>query len=607
MTWGSFADSDCYIGSIYHSLEYLPKWYQATALFSVLVLFSLREIAVIGRLAAFLHNSFGTDLVWSEGYQRLLEQMSFNERLCFTLYGIALSLLALAAYRVFARDALHISFQETVTAGGSKWWFVALVCSLFLCEAMVILKEEVTHALSDRTLLAHAAAGDVENATESGFDPHLGHSDSHFVIQLEILKRLLVSFFKRVGPAALLGCCYRLLRDVPRKAHAALRWYIVTLMLSRSLMTLYFMYRNDEWEQRSSWVLFASTLILLGVVNYVFGPSKRGGWTVATSVVASIHQAIQGIVKCTAIFFVLCVFALALVVSVHVVELLLIWLVFFLMTIWVPGIIDSCSTDYMLCIVTAICFVAREMEYLSDAGSFRLWGLVFLWWLDLCLLYNLATNVCRSRYGGVAALFFLFFWAWHTAGPWVRASGFVSFMENCAAALRSVVEEPLPERESVLFKYGANTMFYVRALQTGLGVCVFLMIDIALLNFWEPLEVRSRLRGRSILIVTPKVLFRKLTKTFVLAASIFTCMVTGVFLYRLLPQLAIFAPDFLTLAIAVGFSCTILGALMDVQEFLCLALMRIFGVVEPPAANDDDNITNQNLFFVGTNASLIKS
>ncbi|RNC43491.1 hypothetical protein TcCL_NonESM06803 [Trypanosoma cruzi] len=104
MAGGVSAEKDLYLGSIYHSLEHLPQWYQVFALSGLFFLFPLREITLVGWLAVSLHRSFGTEIVWSEEYQRILEQMSFNERICLTLYGVALSVLAF-----FLTDCLPVA------------------------------------------------------------------------------------------------------------------------------------------------------------------------------------------------------------------------------------------------------------------------------------------------------------------------------------------------------------------------------------------------------------------------------------------------------------------------------------------------------------------
>ncbi|RNF19443.1 uncharacterized protein Tco025E_04144 [Trypanosoma conorhini] len=607
MTGGITAEKDLYLGNIYHSLEHLPQWYQVVALSGLFFLFPLREIAVVGWLAASLHNSFGTEIVWSDEYQRLLEQTSFNERICFTLYGVALSLLAFLSYRLFASGVVHRGLQESGLSGGRKWWPAAILFGLLGCEAMASLREIVARTLSDPTSPGYLALQGFQGIENTNFDPLLVNSNPHFVIQLEILKVLLLSFLEHVVPAVIIACLYRLVRDVPRRAHAAMRWYIVTIMLSRSLVEFYFMYRGNEWERWSSWILFSSTLVFLGMVNYAFGPSKRGGWTAATSMVSSVNQTIKGIVKCTTLFFVVFVCALALVVSVHVVELLLIWLIIFLMMVWIPAIIDSCSTEYSLCIVTAISFIAHQMDYLTDAGSLRLWGLLSVWWLNLCLFYNFATNACRSRYGGILAVSMLFAVSWHMTGHNDKSGDVVSFLERSAAALRDVVEGRLLVNASDSVETKAELMVYTSALNAGLTACALLIMCIGLLGLCGGAAARSRLLGKNIVLLTPGVLFRKFVKTFILGVCCLIFLVTGLMLYRLLPQLAMFTPDFFTFVMAVGLACTILGGLMDMQEFLYLSFMRIIGIIDPPAVNEYEKDFDRSPLGVGASSGLTKS
>ncbi|KAG8349019.1 hypothetical protein ERJ75_000706600 [Trypanosoma vivax] len=582
MTVGS-SEVHNYLGNIYCSLEYLPRYYQISVLILTFALFSIREIPLVGWLAMNMHSSFGTQVVWSEEYQRRLETMKFNERLYLTLYGMALLALAALAYVKFARNFLGMLVQESGLTGNNKWWPAAVICIMFACESVIILKEEAARKLSDSTSLAYLALKGFEGIERTPFDQRLKNSNPHSVIQMQILKAFVLAFVKRVGPSVAFAFLYRTVRDVSRKAHAALRWYIVTLMLSRSLIELYSMYQSGNFQQTSSWILLTSTAILLGMVNYTFGPSRRGGWTAATSYASSLQETARGLVKSAVMFFVIYLSILALVVSVHVVELMLIWLIFFLLTVWAPAIIDSCAVDYIICIAASISYIAHKMDRLTWWGSIHLFFLLSLWWLNLCIMYSLVTNLSRSRYGGVVAMFVAGASFWYaTGGCEYSASGVPSYFNDSVATLSRLVEEPIIGEYGKIFLAGPLVNNARPPLVNAVLVLAGLVASTALVGIYQPRELQAYLAGQNIVLVTPNVLFRKLVKTLIFAICFLIFVAVGLFMYRLVPQLTMFVPDFIALGMAVGVACTTLGGLMGVQDHLYIAFMRLIGFVEPP-------------------------
>ncbi|RHW73035.1 hypothetical protein DPX39_040017600 [Trypanosoma brucei equiperdum] len=586
---GISTGSHQHLGSIYRSLEYLPRYFQIFALFGAFFLASIRENPVIAWLAVTMHSSFGTEIVWSVEYQRRLELMTLNERLCLTLYGVALSALAMFTYVKTGHDVLYHLVQESGVDSNSRRWPVAIMCLMLACEGMVILKEEAACELSSSDSIAHFVLTGFRGFEQTGFDPRLKYANPHFLIQVQILKAYAMSFVKRMLPAVILAFVYRSGRDARRSAHAALRWYTMTIMIFRSLCEAYTMMYGDGLRQYSSWSLLLTSVVWYAMVNYTFGPSKRAGWTASTSSASSVRETTNGISKCIVLFFMVYLSVLALVVSVHVVELLLIWLMFFLLTVWIPAIIDSCAVSYIICITTAVSFVVYKMNHTTKWGSLRLIPLFSLWWLDICILYSLVANVTHSRFGGtLAVLVALGFHCYHSLEDLehgVRTSG--SYVEKVVTMLREVVEETVTMDEEVSAGPRTEKACYKTLVVVACAVMGFLISVAALLEYSQSSDVRVHLLNQNIILVTPRVLFRKFVRTFILVISLLVFVIAGLVMYRLVPQLAMFVPDFIALGVAVGVACAILGRLIDLQDPLYDALMRLIGAMEPPALTED--------------------
>nr|CCC90014.1 conserved hypothetical protein [Trypanosoma congolense IL3000] len=582
------SDSRHRMGDIYRSLEYLPRCFQVFALFAALLLASIRYNPAVAWLAVTMHSSFGTEIVWSVEYQRRLELMTLNERLCLTLYGVALSALTALTYVKSGRDVLRHLTQESGMSSSRRGPAV-IMCLMLACEGTVVLKEEAMRELSNSDSMAHFVLTRFRGFEQTNFDPRWKYANPHFLIQTQILKAFMMSFVGRMLPAMLLAFVYRSCRDMRRNAHAALRWHIMTVMAFRSMFEVYAMVYGEGLRQCSSWCLLVCTLLWFGVVNYVFGPSKRAGWTASTCSSSLIEETFRGIGKCAVFFFMMHLSILAVVVSVHVVELLLIWLMFFLLTVWIPAIIDSCAVSYILCITSTVSFVAYKMDYTTRWGSLRLVSLLSLWWLDICILYSLAANVTRSRYGGVVAVLTVTTFNFRSLGSSkLNAGGSTTYFEACVDTLRSLVEEATFADDNVFFGYRTEISHFSSMMLRFCEVTGCLIALTGFLDYFQTSEARAYLASQDITLVTPVVLFRKLVRALILVLCFLVSIVVGLVMYRLVPKLTMYVPDFVAFGVAAGVACATLGRLVDLQEPLYNTSMRLIGVMEPPTLKEDN-------------------
>ncbi|EPY17268.1 hypothetical protein STCU_10716 [Strigomonas culicis] len=165
--------------------------------------------------------------------------------------------------------------------------------------------------------------------------------------------------------------------------------YVSILHESASLYTVYLSYVTERQAQHArrltaldpAWLeehmsntvislcTIAWSLIFLGTVNFIYGPSKRAGVVVTASAVNCFYTAAKGMLTCYALSAIATLIVLTAVVSVHVVELIGMWLVMFLLLVWAPAIIDSCSTDYMALLSVIFAFGAKALHAVTSAAA----------------------------------------------------------------------------------------------------------------------------------------------------------------------------------------------------------------------------------------------
>lgn len=596
----TLATTPDFLGSVSVSLEHLPPWYQLFSLCGVFAVIHLRNNAVVTWLVVQLHSSTGTEAIWVDEYKNTLRAMSFTERLCFTLYGVSLAAAVMVLFRVFCQDTYNIGWNVGQLFPDKR--FPTVVTMGLLCVTDAIrLRGVILEVLNTPGSLAHLALHNFEGLEGTDFDPSVAESNPHFVIQFELARSFILAAALRRLPVMLLAAAYRLSRDVPRKAHVALRWYMATFAVFFLLQEVLSMYIRYVWTDWSSWAMVGWAVVFLGVVNYTYGPAKRAGMVVTISSTNCVTEAVRGLITCAALCFITSLVVLAFVVSVHE-ELVLIWLFFSLMILWTPAIIDSCSTDYMTFLSCGAAGVLHAMDDDSTVSSSVRYGVIlFLWWLLTSLVYNAAVHVTCSRYiaGTIAVCWFL----WTLAPPrelWdnpeslaelglEEGHGVVHLFTARVLWIRAVAMfQPLPagswmhRRAEGDGRHAFDLMLHEMAAMCGVCVAVTSAVHFSL----SP-EVRLRWRHHDIVSVTPGVLLRKALRTLVVVFCVggSVAMWWVVRLY-VLPMWTQLLPDIVAKLVCTMAAVTTLGNLMDMQDSMYDSCVRVLGLRNTKAAAD---------------------
>jgi hypothetical protein len=585
-----------FLGSVSISLGHLPPWYQLLSLCAVFAVIHLRNNAVITWLVVQLHSSTGTEAIWVDDYKMILRAMPFTERLCFTLYGVTLAAIVVVLFRVLCQDTYNIGWNVGQLFPDKRLPTTFVIVLMCVVDS-IRLRSVILDILNSPGSLAHLALHNFEGLEATDFDPSVAESNPHFVIQFELARSFILSAALRRLPMMLLAGAYRLSRDVPRKAHVALRWYMATFAVFFLLQEVLSMYIRYVWTDWGAWAMVGWALVFLGIVNYTYGPSKRAGTVVTISSTNCVTEAVRGLVTCAALWFIVSLVVLAFVVSVHE-ELVLIWLFISLMILWTPAIIDSCSTDYM----TFLSFGAAAVQHAMDSdnttvpASIRFGVLLFLWWLLVALIYNATLHIACSRYIAASVAFCWFLWS--LAPPrelWSNPEGSVQLgLEEGHGAVHLFTARILWLRALANFRpIPAGSWMYHRAegngrqafnliLHEAVGVCVVCVAITTAVHFSLSPEVRLRWQQLDIVSVTPSVLLRKAIRTsvvvFCVGSSIAMWWIVRLYVLPMWTQLL---PDIIGKALCTVAAVTTLGNLMDMQDSMYDGCLRVLGLRNP--------------------------
>lgn len=626
-----------YLGSVSHSVEHLPKWYQIIALCGIVFVIYLRGNPVVEWLVVNLHSSFGTDFIWYAGYQQLLEQMSFNERLCFTLYGISLAVVIVLIYQAFCTDRYGIASPAMQMFPDRKSCTIGVFVALCAAETVRV-RSDMASTLGTKGTLSNIVINGFVGLEENGHDPLLASSNPHFIVQAELIKEFFKSVITTRIPVASVAVAFRLSRDIPRNTHSGLRWYMATIAVVMALRDIFIMYAENDWGSVSHWTAILWAAAFVGTVNFIYGPSKRAGMVATVTARQSFSEAIKGIVTCTALGCIAPLMVLTLLVSVHVVELISLWLLVSLCIVWVPAIVDSCSTDYITLMTGAVAFLGHAMGHLTVKGSLRFALILGVWWLAACLIYNVAMNITNSRYGGIAVVLWFVFWVISPPTPTLddgfarraessdglnevdammahitgsasaptptttamavaneAGDNVASFIGNrltwmCLLADYDAEEGPQPAAQGLF-----NTAIPDRArLDNGqelfysvVQVAVLICAVAAAINWYRARRIDNdtavRMRRSGAILASPGILLRKGIRTLILVFCVGTFLLSAwTFRECILPIIARFLPDFIARGISLSVGCSVLGALMDMKETMYDLVARVLGLLDPP-------------------------
>ncbi|GET92391.1 hypothetical protein, conserved [Leishmania tarentolae] len=604
----AFSVYPLYLGAVSDSLAHLPQWYQLISLGGFFCVIHLRNNAVVTWLVVQLHSSIGTEAMWPDEYKSTLRAMTFTERLCFTLFGAALAAVALVLFRVFCQDSWNIGWNASQMFPEKKLPTVSMVILMCIAEG-IRLKEVIVQELNTPGSLARLAMHNFDGINESQFDERVSESNPHFVIQFELLRAYLADMCVHRIPVIVLAGAYRVLRDVPNNAHVALRWYMATICAFTVLQEMLGMYLRYVWTDWSVWAMVIWSLVFLGVVNYVYGLSKRAGTVVTMSRTACVRGALRGLVTCGALWLIASLIVLAFVVSVHE-ELVFIWIFMSLMILWTPAMIDACAIDYMTFLSIGAGCVAYAMGSVASVhASVRFGVLHFLWWFFLSLLYNSMLHLFASRYTAmaVAAAWFL----WSLAPPrelfkntesaaelgLEDGHGVVHLFTARVLWLLAVADFRTLPKGSWLYgpTQGDGERAFNLILHAAASACTACIAISFVVERRFTAEARLAWRHRDIVSATPGVLLRKMIRTFVVvgcvAASIGMWWVVRHYVLLMWTQLL---PDIIAKLLATVAAVTVLGNLMDMQDSLYITCMLILGLPDPSPSMDGQTVSSDD-------------
>lgn len=601
-----------YLGSVTQSMEHLPRWYQLFALASVSLSLFLRDVELMRWIIKNLHSSLGTDWVWYPQYQRLLEQMSFGERMGFTLYGVGLALAATLIYKVFCQETYGLGTAASQLFQDQKAPLIASVIA-FGGAQMVCLRHHIAACISRPSSLANAALNGFRASNSTTFDPALVMDNAHFIIQMELLKELVHVYFTTAVPLALIAGAFRLWRDLPRRTHVSLRWYVATMAMAYLTIAIpsacaWEMWRGPDVLAGVAWCLF-----FVGLVNFTFGPSKRAGVVVTSTVINGATEALRAFSTSCALWLVVLLAVLTVIVSVHVVELILLWLLIALLCVWVPATIDACSTDYITMLSSGVGVMAYHRSSATRRACVRAAGLLAMWWLAISLVYNIIAQTTRSRYPAIGTILWLLVWQLASLFDRIAAEPVpndtpesVMLQKETSPLSPETVDWPrIPAlvNDGVMAHLGAqverfltlaemrneqDTETFMYLLQMAGILCVVVVVLNGILSNYQSATWKELMRRRHMPLVSPHVMYRKVVRTIVLVICLSSFGITWVAVeHYILPHISGLLPERVNSVVGGAVACTVLGNVMDVKETIYEYFLRMLGTHDPPKGDDD--------------------
>lgn len=410
---------------------------------------------------------------------------------------------------------------------------------------------------------------------------------------------------------------YRAGRDAPRKIFVSLRWYMITYATFLCLIRLLYTVLSGEWGSQSLWVSFCCDAVYVGVVNYTFGSAKRAGMIAHTSYIRCITLAALGTGMCLLMMGVRLIVALAVGVSMHVFELIVIWLLIFLVVVWFPATTDAFATNYMVVLAAGTAYIGYRMEALyTVSGVARYVLLVYVGWINLSLQYHLWLNLFFSRYISIAIVIGLVsLLAVYVPSPNSELSEWVSAAVDERAAL---VDSPYLEIYLSLWTQWVMDLCNISQtlvvssefiptqlcasylkMPDNLVLCTYIVFVVgqvfiifvtlqtmSVLHRRRMSEARTKkMRSLCIYPITPIVFMIQMVRgvTTLIVAIIF---VTSYMLlqHTLLPHVSVMAalPTTVKKVLSLLVTCAFIGFL-DCAEVIHTSILRALGLCDPPA------------------------
>lgn len=392
---------------------------------------------------------------------------------------------------------------------------------------------------------------------------------------------------------------------------------MITYATFLCLIRLFYTVLSGEWGSQSLWVSFCCDAVYVGVVNYTFGLAKRAGMIAHTSYIRCVTLAALGTGMCMLMWSVRLIIALAVGVSMHVFELIVIWLLIFLVFVWFPATTDAFATNYMIVLAAVTAYVGYRMEALHTLfGAARYVLLVYVGWINLSLQYHLWLNFFFSRYVSIAIIIGLVsLLALYVPSPNSELSEWVSAAVDERAALVDspyleiylslwtqwvmdlcnitptlvVSSEFIPTRLCALYLKMPENLVLCTYIVFVVGQVFMIFVTLqtmSVLHKSRMSEARTKkMRTLCIHPITPRVFVVQMIRgvsTLIVAIIFVTSYI--VVQHTLLPQVSVIAalPSTVKKVLSLLVTCAFIGFL-DCGEVIHTSLLRALGLCEPPA------------------------
>jgi hypothetical protein len=280
---------------------------------------------------------------------------------------------------------------------------------------------------------------------------------------------------------------------------------------------------------------------------------------------------------------------------VHVVELLCVWFLFTIVTLWIPAIFDSFSLDYLASLLGAVCFVIWSYDLAPLDAVVRMWLAWFAGAIAVAMFINFASNLLRSRQFSLGIVFVI--------GSYVlyRQEQKLQFTSNIAHAIGAMDTEALGGFDflSASFSGGSSTtngggseLSFVSNLLMAVAVTVLFALLNEVSGWKRSSKSRASIaarRRRKLPLVTFAVLAVKLSQVLIFGSFLLiTILVTTLLKEIVLPVFLSAFPRQMNGVVAPVLGCLVFGALMDSREDCLVHMLRALGLLDPAPPVEGD-------------------
>ena len=587
-----------YLGSMQDSLRLLPRFYQVLCICSVASLFWF-DTAIVVNLLNHFHISFGTNFVWAEDYTALLGSLYLHERVALALFALGLIALVAAIYSLCAAASSYSLTPLQHFLFPSRDQLNTFLWIVFSADTFVAILVTVIPAC---TVAGISQALDPKE--KAGAPSTTG---IHVALQIEILKRIGLWWVQR---ALLPGSCavvYRFIVDSGRPGTASrakpLRRYMSSVAWWRLLLRLLELPLQSTMAPNGIFELqveIVSAVVIQLVLNHECGASDPAGDIKGLSRKRHALHSLTALLYCCSVPAVAALCLVAGLVGVHVVELIAVWMMFTIVTLWIPAAFDSFALDYIASMIAVGCIALTYYQIVPASTACRMWVVWFVAAAAVATVINFASNLLRSR--KVCLAMVLIF----AAVVLYLQEQKLAFTARVASAIvemdtRALVfsAESLDDFTNSVFSLtSSGTEFFSPNISFVINTLAAALVTLLFSGFNELLAhqrvSRSRQgmasrRKRRLPLVTLDVLCVKLSQVFVFAMFVVVSVLATLILRHFaLPLFLSILPHELHWVVAAVFGFTAFGALMDSREDCLVHVLRSLGFLNPPPLDNGE-------------------